>query len=256
VTDPAAFRPLDMGRRLRDDPELSNTEKLVLLVATLRTNKSGRVRASFEILAKDASLSTKSVSRVVSGTGAARYLQATRHGRRVDLDWLPDGVSSVDGDTISENGQPVSTSDEERPLTRPAVRRGRLTVQPSASSSASSSATSSASERASVDSDQTRVSSSQDLPRPGEFSLWQINFMLGLAADKGIIRRDLTRLPQRYRPAWVDDDGPVNKLDLLRWLAGDSDATACLMAELRALVSEEELREAILREPPTRASRR
>lgn len=74
--------PLSLLRHIREDDTLSATQKHVLMCAVLRMNNAtGRVKASHQMLADDASVSTKTVGRVMGDRNVARYF-ATSAGAR------------------------------------------------------------------------------------------------------------------------------------------------------------------------------
>jgi hypothetical protein len=84
------LQPLHMLRRIRDDHQLTSTEKLVFMSAVLRTdNATGRVRASQEALAEDANLTRRTVGKVLRSEAAARYFLAIHEGRQLNLTWTP-----------------------------------------------------------------------------------------------------------------------------------------------------------------------
>ena len=81
------FDPLRAIRVIRDDQELTSTEKLLLLTAVSRTSKSGRVRASQQMLADDAAVTVRTVKTFYRGTSFTYYFNAEKVGRQVNLTW-------------------------------------------------------------------------------------------------------------------------------------------------------------------------
>ena len=106
-----SFDALRTMRAIRDDEALSATDKALLWAAVLRADsdsirgrEAGRVRASLELLATDAGLSSKSAGRVFKGPGVLAYFaKVERSTRRVGL-WFhltPETESPVTPDTES-----------------------------------------------------------------------------------------------------------------------------------------------------------
>lgn len=98
------FKPLTMQRAIRADDNLTGTQKSLLVFAALRAQShgpdAGHVKASLELLAKDASCSAKTAGRVF-GVGQTHVLsyfrRVTRRTRQVHL-WFrltPDAESAV-----------------------------------------------------------------------------------------------------------------------------------------------------------------
>ena len=115
------FNPLGMLRRIRDDHDLTSTQKLVLTCAALRTdNSTGRVRASQEDLARDSGLSRQTVNNALHNNRVSHYLTLTKvNRRRVDLDWttsvstettLTDSVSSRVSSRVSSTLTPSTST--------------------------------------------------------------------------------------------------------------------------------------------------
>ncbi|MGJ9412376.1 hypothetical protein ACHAAC_06665 [Aeromicrobium sp. CF4.19] len=103
------FKPLDVARAIRDDEELSKVDKPFMWAATLRTdNKSRKVRASLEMLAKDAGFHPNTAYKVFASNNKAvmRYFeQPERSARSVQLRWLS---------TPTENLTPTPHGDSDR----------------------------------------------------------------------------------------------------------------------------------------------
>lgn len=92
-------------RAVRNDKSLSTTQKGLLWCAALRADNdsdrgrtAGRVRASLELIAKDAACSAKSAERAFKEPQVLAYFdQVDRHTRRVGL-WFhltPDSMSGI-----------------------------------------------------------------------------------------------------------------------------------------------------------------
>jgi len=80
--------PLDALRRIRDDQDLTSTERLILMCAVLRTdNSTYRVRATQEHLAKDAGVTTRTIKTFYKSEAFQRYFETTKRGRLVLLSW-------------------------------------------------------------------------------------------------------------------------------------------------------------------------
>jgi hypothetical protein len=87
------FKPLDLMRAVRDDKVLSATQRHLLHVASLRADsdsdkgrEAGRVRASLELLATDAGLSSKSAERAFRDEHVLSYFRRVeRSTRQVNL---------------------------------------------------------------------------------------------------------------------------------------------------------------------------
>lgn len=123
------FNPLDTMRAIRDDHDLTTTHKGLLWAAVLRADNTGRdagrVRASLELLAKDAGLSSKSAERAFRDERVLAYFRRVeRRTRQVGL-WFaltPDTVSvvkqlassvpakSLTPDTVSTTPDSLSTT--------------------------------------------------------------------------------------------------------------------------------------------------
>lgn len=107
-----AFNALGIMRSIRDNPDLTSTQKALLWSAAMRADndsargrEAGRVRASLELLAKDAGLASKSAERAFRTPGVLAYFaRVDRSTRRVGL-WFhlttPDTESAVTPDTES-----------------------------------------------------------------------------------------------------------------------------------------------------------
>lgn len=97
------FRPLDMQRTIRDDGDLRGSEKGLLWAAVLRTdNKTRKVKASLELLAKDAGLDRKTASRAFrkdNGAVMGYFEKIERCRRGVNLWFKP----TVEWDTESHS---------------------------------------------------------------------------------------------------------------------------------------------------------
>ncbi|HWI70244.1 MAG TPA: hypothetical protein VNS88_18075 [Nitrospiraceae bacterium] len=88
------FNPLLTLRELRDDDQLTTAEFAVLVAAVLRTdNQTGRVRASQELLARDARISSATIKRVYRSERFRRWFDVTKVGRQVHLTWI--GVTEI-----------------------------------------------------------------------------------------------------------------------------------------------------------------
>lgn len=97
------FKPLSAMVAIRGDDTLTSTHKHLLCMAALRaTNKgpdAGKVRASLELLAQDASLASKTAERAFKDERVLAYFQRVdRSTRRINL-WFhlttPDTESAV-----------------------------------------------------------------------------------------------------------------------------------------------------------------
>lgn len=93
-------------RAIRSDTSLSSTQKALLWAAVLRSDNdgrdAGRVRASLDLLARDAGLSAKSAERAFKGNQAnvlAYFARVERRTRRINL-WFnlttPDAESGLE----------------------------------------------------------------------------------------------------------------------------------------------------------------
>lgn len=102
------FKPLSMQRAIRADDSLTAPQKSLLVFAALRATSNGpdagHVRASLEMLSKDASCSTKTAGRVFAEDQAhvmKYFRRVIRHTRQVNL-WFhltPDTESAVVADS-------------------------------------------------------------------------------------------------------------------------------------------------------------
>lgn len=131
------FQPLATQRAIRDDSQLSSTQKHLLHVATLRATskgaEAGRVRASLAMLAADAGVSAKSAERTFKHDQEqvlSYFRRVVRCTRQTQL-WFhltPDTESAVTPDTESAI----------RPDSGLSVPDSGHRVRPSASTSATS----------------------------------------------------------------------------------------------------------------------
>jgi hypothetical protein len=94
-------------RAIREDDHLRSTQKLVLLCAVLRMdNSTGRVRASHEILARDAAVSTKTISRAMADPRVRRFVEIVELKRGKNYTFRPSPL------TVPATEAPKSTDNK------------------------------------------------------------------------------------------------------------------------------------------------
>jgi hypothetical protein len=141
------FQPLSMQRLIRDDRSLTATEKGLLLCGVLRTdNPTRRVRASLQVLAKDAGVGYRTARRAFApdNNTVLRYFEKVERGKRhVNLTFAhPDDVPAARSELAVVAASSIAdTSDEAAVVAREVVTvtgSGGQDGQPSASLSLTS----------------------------------------------------------------------------------------------------------------------
>ena len=127
------FEPLTIQRAIRDDGNLTATQKHLLHVAALRAdNSTGKVRASLELLAKDAGYARKSAGRAFSEPAVVRYFARIDRQTRATHLWFHLPTRDTESPVIGDTASPVA-DDSGLSVHDPGHR-----VPPSASTSATS----------------------------------------------------------------------------------------------------------------------
>jgi acetyl/propionyl-CoA carboxylase alpha subunit len=87
-----SFSPLHMLRKITEDHQLTTVHVAILAAAIVHTdNRTGRVRASQEMLAESAKTTTRTVRTFYRSEAFQRYFEAEHVGRRLNLTWLDTG---------------------------------------------------------------------------------------------------------------------------------------------------------------------
>lgn len=104
------FNPLLMLRELSRDTQLTTAQFAILTAAIYHTdNRTGRVRASQEMLADTAKTTERTVRTFYRSKAFERYFEAEWSGRRLELTWLDTG-SNTGSDTGSSFRPSTSTT--------------------------------------------------------------------------------------------------------------------------------------------------
>lgn len=138
------FQAFDMQRAFRDDPELDVYGYAFLMACTNRTdNKTCKVRASLEMLATDAKISERTVTRLLHAPEVTKYFEVIEGKTRAKNLWFYEDPTLI---PVSQSGKDDSddsslTDDSRLPVTdsRLPVMDSRLPVTPSTYTSTSTS---------------------------------------------------------------------------------------------------------------------
>lgn len=111
------FDAFKMMRQIRDDRDLTTTEKAILLCAAVRADRtSGEVYAGQEKLAKDAGVSASTIKRFYRSDAFIRYFVMEKRHRLVIMTFRTSGVIVTPlrchGDTPSTYSSTPSTTPE------------------------------------------------------------------------------------------------------------------------------------------------